>query len=88
VGWDLIPPLAAVNSNRPVRVDREPLVRVHSDTEEAGVGLKNKQKVFYMRAGLLDPDSITFVDPDPGAIKCRKKCIFNKNFPFYNIKLQ
>jgi hypothetical protein len=42
VGRDLIPPLAAVNSHSPVGVDREPLVRVHGNTEEAGVGLKIK----------------------------------------------
>ncbi len=39
VGRDLVPPLAAVQLHRPRRVDREPLVRVHGDTEEAGVCL-------------------------------------------------
>ena len=52
---NLIPPLASVHANRPLKsldrsimliesiahhgVDGEPLVRVHSDTEEAGVGV-------------------------------------------------
>ncbi len=39
VWGDLVPPLAAVQLHRPRRVDREPLVRVHGDTEEAGVRL-------------------------------------------------
>ena len=40
VGWDLVPPLEPVDAHRPRRVDGEPLVRVHRDTEEAGVGLQ------------------------------------------------
>ncbi len=39
VGRDLVPPFAAVQLHRPRRVDGEPLVRVHGDTEEAGVRL-------------------------------------------------
>ena len=35
----LVPPLAAVEADSSHGVDREPLVRVDSDTEEAGVGV-------------------------------------------------
>jgi len=36
---DLIPPLAAVQLHGPRGVDGEPLVRVHGNTEQTGVGL-------------------------------------------------
>ena len=36
---DLVPPLATVETHRPHGVDGEPLVGVHGDTEETGVGV-------------------------------------------------
>ena len=39
VGRHLVPPLAAVQADRSHGVDGEPLVRVHGDTEQTGVGL-------------------------------------------------
>ena len=39
VRGDLVPPLTAVETDGPHGVDGEPLVGVHSDTEEAGVGV-------------------------------------------------
>ena len=39
VRWDLVPPLATVETDGPHGVDGEPLVRVDSDTEETGVGV-------------------------------------------------
>ncbi len=46
VGRDLVPSLAAVQLHRPRRVDGEPLVRVHGDTEEAGVRL---YRIFFKK---------------------------------------
>ena len=40
--WHLIPPLASVQSNSSHGVDGEPLVGVHSNTEEPRVGLKTE----------------------------------------------
>ena len=40
VGWDLVPPLATVQSDSSHCVDREAFVRVDGDTEETRVGLQ------------------------------------------------
>jgi hypothetical protein len=58
VGRDLIPPLAAVQLHRPRRVDGEPLVRVHGDTEEAGVRLYRIIKNQYIKYTVW-PDQIS-----------------------------
>jgi hypothetical protein len=47
---DLVPPLAAVQLHRPRGVDREPLVRVHGDTEEARVCL---YRIIFFRVSTL-----------------------------------
>ena len=41
MGRHLVPPLPSVEPDRSHRVDREPFVRVHGDTEQTGVRLDN-----------------------------------------------
>ena len=49
VGWNFIPPLATVDTDSPHGVDGEPLVRVHGDTEEAGVGVDEPLNVTLLQ---------------------------------------
>ena len=49
VGRHLIPPLGAVDTDSPHGVDGEPLVGVHSDTEETGVGVDEPLNVTLLQ---------------------------------------
>ena len=49
VGWDFIPPLGTVDTDSSHGVDREPLVGVDSDTEEARVGVDQPLHVAHLQ---------------------------------------